>query len=103
MLLRLLGDRPELIFGEQHLHIILAEYARHYDGQRPHRALQLQPPRRDYPIADVTTLPQRPQQHPHFQRQPTPRRLLGFRSGPASAGVTRIVDEDRERLAHGDR
>ena len=30
----------------------MAEYARHYNGRRPHRALQLQPPRSDHPMAD---------------------------------------------------
>ena len=34
-----------LIFGEQHLRGVLATYAKHYNGQRPHRALQLRPPR----------------------------------------------------------
>jgi putative transposase len=33
-----------LIFSERHLRLVLAEYARRYDGRRPHRALQLQPP-----------------------------------------------------------
>jgi len=33
-----------LIFSERHLRIVMAEYARHYNGRRPHRALQLQPP-----------------------------------------------------------
>jgi putative transposase len=44
-----------LIFSERHLRALLAEYARHYNGRRPHRALQLQPPRPDHPIADLTT------------------------------------------------
>ncbi|MCK9931354.1 integrase core domain-containing protein [Frankia sp. Mgl5] len=44
-----------LIFGERHLRTVLAEYAAHYNGRRPHRALRLQPPRPDHPIADVTT------------------------------------------------
>ncbi|WP_235014229.1 integrase core domain-containing protein, partial [Parafrankia sp. Ea1.12] len=44
-----------LIFGERHLRTVLAEYARHYNGRRPHRALRLQPPRPDHPITDVTT------------------------------------------------
>ena len=35
-----------LIFGERHLRIVMAQYARHYNGRRPHRALQFQPPRR---------------------------------------------------------
>src|SRR6186713_443515 len=39
-----LTDRM-LIFGEQHLRRVLAEYAAHYNTQRPHRALQLRPPR----------------------------------------------------------
>jgi len=39
-----LTDRM-LIFGEWHLRRVLAEYAAHYNMQRPHRALQLRPPR----------------------------------------------------------
>ncbi|MGW7007339.1 integrase core domain-containing protein [Streptomyces sp. NPDC054933] len=42
-----------LIFGERHLRIALNEYARHYNGQRPHRARQLRPPRPEYPVADL--------------------------------------------------
>jgi len=34
-----------LIFGEQHLRRVLATYAVHYNTARPHRALQLRPPR----------------------------------------------------------
>jgi transposase InsO family protein len=44
-----LTDRM-LIFGERHLRRVLAEYAAHYNTQRPHRALQLRPPRPDSPI-----------------------------------------------------
>jgi putative transposase len=43
-----------LIFGEQHLRRTLGEYARHYNGRRPHRSLDLQPPRSDRPPADPT-------------------------------------------------
>jgi transposase InsO family protein len=43
-----------LISGERHLRIVMAEYARHYNGRRPHRALQLQPPRPDHPVADLS-------------------------------------------------
>jgi putative transposase len=45
-----LTDRM-LIFGERHLGRILAKYARHYHGRRPHRGRQLRPPRPDHPIA----------------------------------------------------
>jgi transposase InsO family protein len=34
-----------LIFGERRLHRVLAVYATHYNTARPHRALQLRPPR----------------------------------------------------------
>ena len=43
-----LTDRV-LIFGEHHLRIVLTRYATHYNGRRPHRALQLRPPRPDRP------------------------------------------------------
>ena len=42
-----------LILGERHLQSVLAEYARHYNGRRPHRGRQLCPPRPDHPITDV--------------------------------------------------
>ena len=34
-----------LIFGERHLRNVLARYSAHYKRHRPHRALQLRPPR----------------------------------------------------------
>ena len=43
-----------LIFGERHLRSILAGYARHYNGRRPHRSRELRPPRPDHPIADLS-------------------------------------------------
>ena len=43
-----------LIFGGRHLRSVLAEYARHYNGRRPHRGRQLRPPRPDYPVADLS-------------------------------------------------
>jgi putative transposase len=41
-----------LIFGERHLRSVLAEYARHYNGRRPHRSRGLRQPQPDHPIAD---------------------------------------------------
>ena len=35
-----------LILGEPHLRKVLAEYARHYNGHRPHQGLQQEPPLR---------------------------------------------------------
>jgi putative transposase len=43
-----------LIFSERHLRSVLAEYARHYNGRRPHRSRQLRPPRPDHPAADLS-------------------------------------------------
>jgi putative transposase len=43
-----------LIFGQRHLRTIMAEYEGHYNGRRPHRSLQLQPPRPDHPVADIS-------------------------------------------------
>ena len=37
-----LTDRM-LIFGQQHLRLVLRNYVRHYNGQRPHRARELHP------------------------------------------------------------
>ena len=39
-----------LIFGERHLHSVLVQYSAHYNWQRPHRALQLRPPRPQTPV-----------------------------------------------------
>ena len=44
-----LTDRM-LIFSEQHLRRVLAAYAAHYNTQRPHRSLQLRPPRPEAPV-----------------------------------------------------
>jgi putative transposase len=46
-----LADRM-LIFGERHLRRVLAEYSVHYNTRRPHRALQLHPPRPEPSVAD---------------------------------------------------
>lgn len=43
-----------LIVGERHLRTVLAEYAAHHNGQRPHRGCDLQPSRPDHPTAALT-------------------------------------------------
>jgi putative transposase len=43
-----------LIFGERHLRSVLAEYAAHYNGRRPHRGRQLRPPRPGESVADLS-------------------------------------------------
>jgi hypothetical protein len=43
-----------LIFGERHLRSVLARYATHYNGQRPHRSRGLRPPWPDHPVADLS-------------------------------------------------
>jgi putative transposase len=42
------------IFGERHLRLVMAEYARHYNGRRPHRSRELRPPHPDHPVADLS-------------------------------------------------
>jgi len=37
---------PMLISGERHLRLVLSEYVDHYNGHRPHRTLQQNPPAR---------------------------------------------------------
>jgi hypothetical protein len=39
-----------MIFGERRLRRVLVAYAAHYNLQRPHRALQLRPPRPEAPV-----------------------------------------------------
>jgi transposase InsO family protein len=41
-----------LIFGERHLRRVLAGYAAHYNTARPHRALQMRPPRPTSPVPE---------------------------------------------------
>jgi transposase InsO family protein len=39
-----------LIYDEAHLRVVLAEYARHYNGQRPHQSRNQRPPDQDEPV-----------------------------------------------------
>jgi len=64
-----------LIFGQQHLWTILAQYEAHYNGRRPHRSRELRPPRarpscrRPVQGADQTSArPRRPHQRARASR-----------------------------------
>ena len=54
-----------LISGERHLRSVLAQYSQHYNRQRPHRTLQLRPPRPQAPVPELA--------HSRIRRRP----LLG--------------------------
>jgi putative transposase len=41
-----------LIFGERHLRSVLARYVVHYNRNRPHRSLELRPPRPDALVSE---------------------------------------------------
>ena len=43
-----------LILGEGHLRKVLAEFARHDNGHRPHQSLQQEPPQRPGSAVDIT-------------------------------------------------
>jgi len=34
--------------------VMLTNYVRHYNGQRPHRARELHPPKPTHPVADLS-------------------------------------------------
>jgi putative transposase len=47
-----LTDRM-LIFSQRHLRVLLAEYIRHYNGRRPHRARDLRPAQPTHSVAEL--------------------------------------------------
>jgi putative transposase len=64
-----------LITGAEHLRRVLGEYARHYNGRRPHWALDLRPPRPDRPVADLG--------HERIKRRPVLGGLINEYDRPA--------------------
>ncbi|MET8214020.1 integrase core domain-containing protein [Streptomyces sp. NPDC005373] len=64
-----------LLFSQRHLRTVLNEYAQHYNGRRPHRGRQLQPPRPDHPIADLS--------HKRIKRRPVLGGLINEYEGAA--------------------
>jgi transposase InsO family protein len=79
-----------LIFGERHLRIVLAQYSTHYNGRRPHRAMQLVPPGPDHPAPD--------RDHQRIRRRPVLGGLINETNAqPATAGHShaRVLEPDR--------
>jgi putative transposase len=70
-----LTDRM-LIFGERHLCSVLARYSVHYNRQRPHRGLQLRPPRPESPVPEPI--------HGKIQRRPILGGLINHYEAAAS-------------------
>ena len=82
-----------LIFGERDLRYVLNAYARHYNGQRPHRSRQLRPPptgRRDPRPTSPTGRP------PNRPRRP-PERVQASRMNAQLRRRTRVLEPDRRR------
>ena len=80
-----------LIFGERHLRRVLAEYAAHYNTQRPHRALQLRPPRPESPVPEPV--------HGRIRRRPVlgglHQRVRARGLKPLIRGRGRVLEPDR--------
>jgi putative transposase len=63
-----LTDRM-LTFGQRHLRHVLAEHVQHYNEYRPHRALDLSPPRPPSTVIDLA-------EQPRIRRKPILRGLI---------------------------
>ena len=94
-----LTDRM-LIFGERHLRRVLIAYSAHYNTQRPHRALQLHPPRPERSVPDPgSRIPDpgsRASKDPATtgSRRPDQRvRTRGLK--PQITGIGRVLEPDR--------
>ncbi|SQD98904.1 hypothetical protein FMEAI12_4980013 [Parafrankia sp. Ea1.12] len=80
-----------LIFSERHLRTLLVEYAAHYNGRRPHRGRDLQPPRPDHPIADLT----KERQAPARPRRPDQRIRTSRLKPQVKAGIRVLAPHTR--------
>ena len=92
-----LTDRM-LIFGERHLRRVLAEYAAHYNTQRPHRALQLRPPRPESPVPEPVLRQDPASTSPRRADQPVRTRSLK----PLIRRRGRVLEPDTRSTSPGD-
>ena len=80
-----------LILGEGHLRRVLAEYARHYNGHRPHLGLQLEPSlRQPGRVVDITA---------RIERRSVVGGLISEYRGAALASEKLLVSGDKRVLA----
>ena len=98
-----------LIFGERHLRSVLARYTLHYNRQRPHRALQLRPPRPQSPVHEpqdpTSTDPRRPHQpvrcrglKPPIRRSGTPQAVRCSHRPPDDCPLARRGRDQRRTV-----
>jgi hypothetical protein len=59
-----------LTFGQRHPRHVLTAYVRHHNQKRPHRALDLSPPRPPATVIDLA------EHHRRIRRKPTPGGLI---------------------------
>jgi hypothetical protein len=85
-----------LIFGERHLQSILAEYARHYNGRRPHRSRELCPPRRlpcRRPLPAADQAPGHPRR-PHLRIPVSRVKATGQNQWPSSGTLQAPIQQE---------
>ena len=91
-----LTDRM-LIVGERHLRGVLARYSVHYNGHRPHRALQLRPPRPETPVPEPV--------HGRIRRRPIVGGLINqYESAawkPLISSRGRVLEPHRRQFVSG--
>jgi len=82
---------PMLTASQRHLRRVLAQHDAHYNGRRPHRGRQLQPPRPGHPAADLS--------QKRTTRQPVPGGLINeyqrTAQKPSSGHVAEFLEPHR--------